>query len=208
MSKDNLIEIEELYSKNLKDFGIDSKSVGWSDEEGQILRFIKLTNILKNNHSKKDFSVNDLGCGYGSLLIFLDKNGFQCSSYNGYEISKPMLAAAKKNTPKERSSFYLSSEITKKADYSFASGIFNVKLGADEEIWLDHTLSTLKNLNDYSMLGFSFNLLSSYVDYKDSDLFYADPTFFFNYCKENFSSFVSLEHDYPLYEWTIHVTKE
>jgi len=208
MSKNNLLEIEKLYSKNLEDFGVDSKSVGWSDEEGQILRFIKLTNILKMKSYDQEFSLNDLGCGYGSLLTFLDENGFRFCSYNGYEISKPMLEAARKNITEEKASFHLSNLVNKKADYSFASGIFNVKLDVNEEDWLKHTLDTLKNLNDYSTLGFSFNLLTSYVDYKDSNLFYADPAFFFDYCKENFSRFVSLEHDYPLYEWTIHVMKE
>jgi hypothetical protein len=39
------------------------------------------------------------------------------------------------------------------------------------------------------------------------DLYYADPLFFFDYCKTRFSRFVTLIHDYPLYEFTILVRK-
>jgi len=40
-----------------------------------------------------------------------------------------------------------------------------------------------------------------------SDLYYADPGFFFDYCKRNFSRNVALLHDYNLYDFTILVRK-
>jgi hypothetical protein len=43
------------------------------------------------------------------------------------------------------------------------------------------------------------------VDWKQDDLYYGDPLFFFDHCKRTFSRTVTLLHDYPLYEWTIHV---
>jgi len=39
-------------------------------------------------------------------------------------------------------------------------------------------------------------------------LYYADPIFLFEHCRRTFSRFVSLIHDYPLYEFTILVRKE
>ena len=53
----------------------------------------------------------------------------------------------------------------------------------------------------------AFNLLTNYVDYKDEDLYYADPTYYFEYCKNQFSKNVSLLHDYDLFEWTIIIKK-
>jgi len=46
------------------------------------------------------------------------------------------------------------------------------------------------------------------VDWKQDNLYYGDPFLFFDYCKRNISRYVSLLHDYPLYEWTIIVRKE
>jgi hypothetical protein len=33
-------------------------------------------------------------------------------------------------------------------------------------------------INHFSKKGFSFNMLSTYVDYKENHLFYGDPLFF------------------------------
>jgi hypothetical protein len=60
-----------------------------------------------------------------------------------------------------------------------------------------------------SKKGFAFNILTGYSDpeRQRADLYYADPLFFFDYCQKNFSRFVALLHDYPLYEFTILVKK-
>jgi hypothetical protein len=53
-------------------------------------------------------------------------------------------------------------------------------------------------------------MLTSYADREKqrSDLYYADPMFFFDYCKRRFSPRIALLHDYPLYEFTILVRKD
>ena len=55
--------------------------------------------------------------------------------------------------------------------------------------------------------GISFNLLTKYADYEADNLYYGDPLYFFDYCKRNLSKYVTLLHDYELYEWTILVKK-
>jgi len=71
-------------------------------------------------------------------------------------------------------------------------------------------LKTVRELNAISRLGFSFNALTSYsdVEYRRADLYYADPLFWFDYCKRNISKRVSLLHDYPEYDFTIIVRKD
>ena len=63
-------------------------------------------------------------------------------------------------------------------------------------------------MNEKSLKGFAFNCLTSYVDYKEDHLYYGNPLFFFDFCKKNFSKYVTLIHDYKLYEWTMLVVKE
>jgi hypothetical protein len=96
-----------------------------------------------------------------------------------------------------------------KADYSVASGIFSVKLEHNESEWLSYILSTLEDMNEKSIKGFSFNMLTKYSDkeYMKDNLYYADPLFIFDYCKRNFSKQVALLHDYGLYEFTILIKK-
>jgi hypothetical protein len=90
------------------------------------------------------------------------------------------------------------------ADYAVASGIFNVKLDTPEDDWLEYVLDTIDSLARAANNGFAFNVLTRYSDpeRRRHDLFYADPLFFFDYCKTNYSGVVLL-HDYPLYEFTI-----
>jgi hypothetical protein len=90
-----------------------------------------------------------------------------------------------------------------------ASGIFNVKLQSDDEAWKAYMLATVDQLDGLSTRGFSFNVLTQYSDpeRRRQDLYYADPLFWFDHCKRKYSRFVSLLHDYPLYEFTILVKK-
>ena len=96
------------------------------------------------------------------------------------------------------------------ADYTIASGIFNVKLQASSTEWEKYVLRTLEKISSLSKRGFAFNVLTKYsdTDLQRPDLYYADPLFLFDYCKTTFSRFVSLLHDYPLYEFTLLIRKE
>ena len=197
--------VRDLYSKNLKKHGVSSKSVGWPNSSDHKLRFEKLfTNVNLNNIS----SLNDLGAGYGSALDYILSQNYKLKTYYAYDISAEMLECIdlvkypdidiqKIQEPKTET----------EADFTIASGIFNVKFSENDEAWMQYILKTLENMNHFSKYGFSFNVLTSYVDFKRDHLYYADPCFFFDYCKKNFSRWVSLYHDYPLWEWTIVVRK-
>jgi len=111
-----------------------------------------------------------------------------------------------KNIIKENENLIWTTNVPEeKYDYVIASGIFNVKFQTNEEVWMEYILETLEKINALSVKGFSFNILTSYSDkeYMKDNLFYADPLFFFDYCKKNFSKNVSLLHDYDLYEFTL-----
>jgi hypothetical protein len=76
--------------------------------------------------------------------------------------------------------------------------------------WRAYVLSTIHELNRRATKGFSFNILTSYSDaeFMQRHLFYADPTWLFDYCKQQFSRWVALLHDYPLYEFTVIVRND
>lgn len=204
-----LAGIADLYSKNLDAHGLRPQSVGWRDEATQRLRFEKLAHVITPTAAGQEFTVNDLGSGYGAMFSYLDAlPGARLTRYSGYDISREMLAAAREIIADPRAEFIESARLTRTADYSFVSGTFNVRLDAGDEQWATYIKATLTDLAAHSTKGFAFNLLSSYVDWKKDDLFYADPFVFFDYCKRHISRYVSLLHDYPLYEWTMIVRLE
>ena len=202
----DLSKIERLYSDNLEKFGIDSKSVGWNSPESQILRFQKLLSIVEEP-DVNSFTLNELGCGYGELFKFCESNNYKLEKFNGYDISKKMLETAEKYLNTNTAAFYQNSEIITRADYTITSGIFNVKFEEQKNNWEDFIKQTLKNMFDFSEKGISFNLLTKYVDFEAENLYYADPGYYFDFCKKELSKYVNLIHDYKLHEWTILVKK-
>lgn len=205
--KNTLNKIEELYSNLLNKHGNQSNAVGWNTSECQNLRFQKLTSVIKN--SEDIYSINDYGCGYGAHLDYLIEKGFKINCYNGYDVSKPMLKEAKKSQEKHnlKLNLHQTQNIITLADYTFVSGTFNVKFETSEKEWKFFIQEKLEEINRFSRIGFSFNILTSYVEWKEDHLYYGDPLFWFDLCKKSFSKKVSLIHDYPLWEWTICVTK-
>jgi SAM-dependent methyltransferase len=198
--------VDHYYSKKLKQYGATAKGVDWNSRESQEIRFDQL---LKICDCTKTFSINDYGCGYGAVVEYMIKRGYSFQYY-GYDISHQMIAKAKElHNDLEYCQFFENESHLTIADYTIASGIFNVKQQFNDEVWTDYVLQTLLKISELSGRGFAFNMLTLYSDKHRMrpDLYYADPLNIFDYCKKQFSSFVSLLHDYPLYEFTILVTK-
>ena len=131
--------------------------------------------------------------------------------YNGFDLSVQMIDAARKEYSDLRHCVFSSVEgHLGVADYTVASGIFNVKLQTSYKKWKGYVLHTLGKIAELSKKGFAFNVLTKYSDpeFMRDNLFYADPLFLFDYCKRNFSRFVAVLHDYQLYEFTILVKKK
>ncbi len=205
MNDEDLVRVARLYTESLKKHGTEPQGVGWRDTESQRLRFDKLMEVIDNIGGT--ISVNDLGCGYGAFFEHLVSRGVEVRPFRGYDISTAMLDEARRFIGNPDVELIEGATIDKVADYSFGCGIFNVRMESDEDTWHAHVVRTLDNMNEQSRRGFAFNLLSSYVDWKESHLFYGDPVVFFDLCKRRYSRFVSLLHDYPLWEWTILVRK-
>lgn len=202
MNDEKLKGVRDLYEKSLSEHGATPKGVGWRDERTHELRFERLSRLIDTD---PPVSVNDLGCGYGAFLGYLLARGIRVEQFRGFDISARMLDEARRRFP--RAEWVLGSKLTVPADYSFASGIFNVRLSESEDSWRAHIEQTLEELHRHSRRGFAFNLLSTYVDYREPHLYYGDPCAFFDLCKRRFSKNVALFHDYPLFEWTILVRK-
>lgn len=201
-----LSEISSYYSNKLVEHGSTPRGVDWNGTESQMLRFEQLCKII----DKKDhFSINDLGCGYGALLEFISKK-YTSFNYIGIDISPEMIQSAKNRTSTYiDKDFLIAHQPNTICDYGIASGIFNVRLNNEDDEWEQHLISTLDILNKTSNLGFSFNCLTSYSDEekKRNYLYYANPSWIFNLCKERYSRNVALLHDYDLYEFTVLVRK-
>ncbi len=202
-----LENVEKYYSEKIIVHGPTARGVDWNSEESQLLRFEQL---LKVCDMSPGFSINDYGCGYGALVTYLHKKGL-IFHYHGFDISISMINHAHKlYDGLEDCRFSSDESLLPLADYTVASGIFNVRLQASDDEWRRYIFDTVNKVATLSRRGFAFNMLTTYSDpeRRRPDLYFADPLFWFDHCKRNFSRFVTLLHDYPLYEFTILVRKE
>tara|TARA_B100000212_G_scaffold137251_1_gene103415 strand:- start:721 stop:1353 length:633 start_codon:yes stop_codon:yes gene_type:complete len=165
---------------------------------------------------KPHFSIIDFGCGFADFYKFLSKNKNYVGEYTGIEIVPSFINENKKQFLNNQKVNFINKnllEIEKiiGVDYCVACGTFNNFIpNIEAKKYLQDSLLRLFNI---SRVGISFNLLSTYVDYKDSSFFYFDPTEVFDYCKLKLSPYVELKHDYILneggypYEYTIHISR-
>lgn len=205
MKKDNIIhKVDQYYSDKVEQHGATSAGVDWNGQESHYLRFDQLCKILPETK----FSLLDYGCGFGSLVDFVKQSKSEYEYY-GYDISEKMIEQAQQQYPELSSSFTTVLKENEQFDYVIANGIFNVKLKTSEDDWTQYILDTLHEMDQLTTKGFSFNILTSYSDeeYKKDYLHYADPLFYFDYCKKHFSRNVALLHDYELYEFTLLIRK-
>lgn len=194
--------VEKYYSKKVTAHGATPRGADWNSATSQRLRFKQLLKICE---AEKHFSMNDYGCGYGALAGYM--TGKKLSfTYRGFDISEAMIKHARRRYEKRRNcAFFTEENLLSPADYTAASGIFNVKLDVSSRAWKAYALATLEKIAGLSRRGFAFNMLTAYADknFMRRDLYYADPFYFFDACRKKFSRRVALLHDYPLFEFTL-----
>jgi SAM-dependent methyltransferase len=203
----SLEPIRDYFANKLETFGTTPRGVDWNSETSQETRFEQLTRLLP---ASLCFTLVDYGSGFGSLFDFLVRKGHDLT-YFGFDIVKEMVVKGRQlHSDKVNCHFASIEEELPVCDYAIASGIFNIKLEVPQADWTDYVISILQRMDKLSTKGFSFNLLTKYSDpeYMRPDLYYADPSFFFDYCKRTFAKNVALLHDYGLYDFTVLVRKQ
>ncbi|MCH2038199.1 MAG: class I SAM-dependent methyltransferase [Rickettsiales bacterium] len=195
--------IDSYYTGTIQAHGATPRGVDWKDDSSHALRFKQLLSVI--SEPDLPFSLNDYGCGYGALYDYLREHHYDVT-YHGFDLSAAMIKQAEKHlTLSPQCAVSVGLEPEQQADYSVASGIFNVRQHINDEEWLAHIYKVLENMSRFSNKAFAFNCLSEYsdADYRKDYLYYCNPCAIFDYCKQQISPNVALLHDYGLYECTI-----
>ncbi|MFQ5427957.1 MAG: methyltransferase domain-containing protein [Thermodesulfobacteriota bacterium] len=117
---------DQYYTKKIQSDGPTSRGVDWNSPESQELRFEQLFKVCDIG---AHFSINDYGCGYGSLYHYMMNSGLDFE-YLGIDVSEEMIKKAVELLAPEVDGveFMVGDKAQRSADYAIASGIFNVKL--------------------------------------------------------------------------------
>jgi trans-aconitate methyltransferase len=172
------------------------------------LRFIQLLRLCSFEAA---FSLNDVGCGYGALRGFLrQRHRLARIDYLGVDLSQAMIDSARSrwgHVPQTR--FEAASALLRMADYSIASGLFNVRLhhaDTDWERWVAHTL---QSLHAASQIGFAVNFLAPPQTGEASPQELYRPTIeqWKSYCESDLHSTVEPITGYGMREYTLLVRR-
>jgi SAM-dependent methyltransferase len=191
------------YSGTLNRHGATPRGVDWEDTAAQNLRFVQL---LKIGDFDQACSLNDFGCGYGALLAWLaDRHPTTAIAYHGIDVSPPMIEAARALwRHNSGATFTVGSACGQLADYSLASGVFNVRLGCPIDAWQAYVESILVDLRQNSRLGFSVNfVLPALGRPAESGLYCSPHEPWIEFCAGKLGCVVELVSDYGLREFTL-----
>jgi SAM-dependent methyltransferase len=199
--------VRTYYSAKLERHGPTPLGVDWPNAISQHLRFVQL---LKLCDFTVPFSLNDFGCGYGALLEFLAmRHGGAAIDYRGIDLSPAMVAAARKCwSDRQDAKFAVGSRCGRPADYSLASGIFNVRLGHPVAEWESYVEQILSDLHQSSRIGVAVNFMRPHDTLPTEDgLYRAEPPRWIDFC-ERLGGKIELVGDYGLREFTLLIRRQ
>lgn len=201
MNAEDKKEVLKNFESLLEKYGDDPRACQWRDQASQDFRFKILTEIADLNNR----SVMDFGCGKADLFYYLRRQGIN-AKYTGYEISPAMVDFVKSKDPSCNILLrdIMEDGMSAKFDYILVSGTFNQTLSDN---WQFFTKS-LEIMWPAVQKGLAFNLVTTYVDYKESHLYYADPCKVYDWIKCHLTRFVTLRSDYFPFEYTVYAYKK
>jgi hypothetical protein len=110
----------------------------------------------------------------------------------------------------DRATFVVANDSPRIADYSVASGIFNVILDQPIELWQHFIAKTLSQMHSTSRLGFAVNFMTRPAQGQATrpGLYCISPEPWIQYCEQNLGSKVELITEYGLREFTLLVRSQ
>jgi hypothetical protein len=212
-------EIENHYTKTFKSHGPTSKGVDWGAMEDVEFRYRKMMEILNRDYEKPEGvpTVLDAGCGWGGLLAYCRKNGIEVD-YTGIDIVKEMIdyAKAAHDVGKFIHGDILRFNPKQKYDYVVGSGVLSLKLNNSIPQTENYVRTTVQKMFSLCRYGTAFNLMSNRVNFMVDNLYYTSPVEFLNFCLQDISSRVKLDHGYSclnrgsgkLFEYTVYLYRD
>jgi hypothetical protein len=181
-------DIKSHYQRLLKLHGDSADSAQYSSRDSQFRRFAALARI-GNIQEKR---VLDFGCGTACLYDYFCQINQIPAYYHGVDIVEDFFHIGRAKVG-SNGDFSSPDQLSDEGyDFAFVSGVFNNKRYDNRSFWQQ----TVKRLYAKSKIGLAFNLMSTYVDYKDPELYYENPCYAFDYVKRFITPYVCLNNDY------------
>ena len=200
--------IASYYGSKILRHGATPQGVDWTCAPTQQLRFVQLLRLCDFS---APFSLNDMGCGYGALLeLIAQRHARARMDYLGIDLAPEMVDAARRRWARKRGvAFHAGSAFPRTADYTVASGIFNVRIDEPLALWEEFIATTLREMAAHSTRGFAVNFLRELPAGMEGkpQLYRTQPGQWAGFCEREVPGGVEVLDHYGMREFTLLVRK-
>lgn len=198
------------YELSFEKFGPNSAGVDWGIDENKMnLRYSNMLAILENPGGRKKWTFLDVGCGFGGLAVYAQEKGMALD-YTGIDVAANMIEWAKRNINRTRfiQGDFLTHDFSKATyDYIVCNGILTQKLDCSLREMDVFAKALIHKMFSMCKKGMAFNIMTTYVNFFASNLYYKHPAEILSYCLSEISTKVKIDHSYGLYEFTVYIYK-
>ena len=189
-------EISNIYDKRFDTFNNTPKGVFWNSKLSQDLRLnIILDKILQNTKSD-EFSIADIGCGYGRFYeILKERNLDDKVKYHGFDINQKIINFCKNNKDFVNVKFGISALPFDDTDYVVMSGTYNLTPTNDISLWEDYIIKNLTNNWKFVRKAMIFNCLIKEKRKIEKKLYYTELSWIKKICERNFCDPEVIKHN-------------
>ena len=151
--------IAQKYNKRFTKWGAVPEASLWFSKERQLVRFKLIADVIAQKRPKENFSINDIGCGYGAFIPYLFKR-FPIAdfTYTGFEIAEKPLNYCIKKYQTSNIVFEMGNSPKRQSDFSIMSGTYNYAPVLSPKVWQAYLFKNLSQIWSYSRCGMIFNL--------------------------------------------------
>jgi hypothetical protein len=151
--------IARTYNKRFTKLGAVPEASLWFSKERQLVRFKLIADVVAQKRPKENFSITDIGCGYGAFVPYLfQRFPNEDFTYNGFEIAEKPLNYCIKTYTRSNVVFKMGNLPKRHSDFSIMSGTYNYAPVLSPKVWQAYLFKNLSQIWSYSRLGIIFNL--------------------------------------------------
>ena len=181
-------QISNIYNKRFDNYNNTPKGVFWNSKLSQDLRLnIILDKILQNTKSD-EFSIADIGCGYGRLYEIIRERKLDGKvQYHGFDINQKIINFCRNNIDFENIKFSISALPLNETDYVVMSGTYNLTPTNNISLWEDYIIKNLTSNWKLVQKAMIFNCLIKEKRKIEKKLYYTELSWIQKICEKNFS---------------------
>lgn len=197
------IAVQERYRKRWQEFGYDSRTLGWNKD----CQWVRFEALLEGVRLDEIRTILDVGCGFGDLLGFLRRRGWE-GRYTGIDLMEEFTEAARALYKNDPGALFICGDLQAlptdfKSDAAVAIGIFNHRVEQGNLTFVRETVAAMWNATG-TLVVCDFLSNSADAGHRQDHLYYADPAEMYRLAS-GYSRRSTIHHAYMPFEFQLKI---